>query len=107
MEDTIYSKTHQIMNLVVYIHKNSLYSSTLHLDGKQDTFTVKVINPNDKKIFFSKIDSFSKKNENIVLKELNKISDELITIKNKIDGLDKVEKKENKSFLIKLINNLC
>jgi hypothetical protein len=101
--EKIANKTHQLIGLSMYIQKNSKYTTTLVLNGQSDTFITKIVNSNNKKVVDMSIENFSKKSESLVLKELEKISKELLDIKYKIDGIEfKEEKSNNKNFIKKL-----
>lgn len=89
--ENISAKTHQILSLCVYIQSNSKNTTSLVLNGVQDTFVVKVVDSNDKKVLYTKIEKFSKKNETLVTKELEKVANSLLDIKDKIDNPKSLE----------------
>ena len=89
--ENIAAKTHQILSLCVYIQSNSKNTASLVLNGVQDTFVVKVVDSNDKKVLYTKIEKFSKKNETLISKELEKVANSLLEIKEKIDNPKSLE----------------
>lgn len=77
--------TAQIMHLCMWLQHNTNYKVTLILDGIDDIFHCSVINNNNVTLLDKDIESFSKKALNLVNKELEKIAQDLLDIKQGIE----------------------
>lgn len=84
MEDKTLVKTAQIKHLILFLQKNSNYIVNLELNGEEDFYFIKVKNQSNDVLLEKKIESFSKKSEILVLNQLEKIADELLTLKNQL-----------------------
>ena len=84
MEDKTLVKTAQIKHLILFLQKNSNYIVNLELNGEEDFYFIKVKNQNNDILLEKKIESFSKKAEALILNQLEKIADELLTLKNQL-----------------------